>query len=79
MSLSHMYNYLQQKPQVGMISGIVTGVILKVQNFLTDDYYLKVVSGLGAYASCAIALIALTIQALKLWDFISSRIKIKKS
>lgn len=75
--ITTMYNYLQQKPAVGMISGMVTGVILKVQNFLTDDFYLKVVSGIGAYASCLIAIVALIIQFIKFWDIVKIRIKIK--
>jgi hypothetical protein len=73
-----MYNYLHQKPQIGMISGVISGIILKLQNFITDDNYLKIASNLGAYASCAIAFVALVIQVIKLYDTIRVRIKIKK-
>lgn len=75
---SYMYNYLYQKPQVGIVSGIGTGMLMKIQTLLTDDYVLKLVSGLGTFVGCAIAVLALIIQVIKVYDIIKIRIKIKK-
>jgi hypothetical protein len=77
--LKPMYNYLQDKPLVGVVSGLGSGIVLKVQTMLTDEHILKVVSGLAAWAGMIVAFLTGVVWAIKLYDTIKVRIKIKKS
>ncbi|QTE38496.1 hypothetical protein J3L18_05310 [Mucilaginibacter gossypii] len=59
--LKHMYNYLQEKPLVGIISGFAT-LGLRVQTLFTDDHILKIVSGVGTWAGATLAVFTLGIR-----------------
>ena len=79
MSLIKMtYNYLHQKPLVGIISGVASTAALKAQQLLTDEYYLKIVSGIGAYAGAAVACLTAIVWAVKAYNVIRSQIKKSK-
>ncbi|MHB8209073.1 hypothetical protein [Mucilaginibacter sp.] len=58
--------HLQQKPQIGIISGIGSGIIMKIQYLLTDDFTLKVVSGLATWAGCIVAFLTLIGWSIKI-------------
>lgn len=70
-----MYTYLQQKPQIGIASGIGAGLILRIQHLLTDDYVLKLVSGVATWAGCIVAVLSVLAWLIK----IVHSLKIKRS
>lgn len=77
-ALKMIYNYLHQKPIVGIVSGVASTAALKAQQLLTDDYYLKIVSGVGAYAGAAVACLTAVVWAIKAYNAIQSQLKKSK-
>ena len=70
-----MFNYLQQKPQVGIASGLGSGLIFKIQYLLTDDFVLKIVSGLATWAGFLVGFLTVVAWLIKIYQ----RLKPSKS
>lgn len=61
-----MITYLQQKPHIGIISGLGSGLLVRVQYLLTDDHILKMVSGMATWAGCGVAILTLFGWSIKI-------------
>ena len=70
--MSHLIKLMQDKPIIGVASGFGSGAVLAVQNFLTDEKALKIVSGVAACAGCLVAVLTVVVWSVKAYNAIKS-------
>jgi hypothetical protein len=70
--------YLQKKPIVGFVCGMCSGLILRIQNLLTDEATLKMVAGVASWSAALISVLTVIVWVIKVYDIIKPRLKLKK-
>jgi hypothetical protein len=76
--LKFFFNYLNEKPIIGMAGGFSSGIILTVQGFLTDETILNVVAAVGVWMGAMMAFFTLMVKAFTLFRDMYYFFKLKR-
>jgi hypothetical protein len=61
-----MTTLLNQKPAIGVASGITSGILYFLKSLFTDDLILKWVAGLGIWMGLIVALLTVWLRVIEI-------------
>ncbi|MFI5138213.1 MAG: hypothetical protein ACHQIM_10325 [Sphingobacteriales bacterium] len=61
-----MTTLLNQKPAIGIFSGISSGILYFLKSLFTDDLILKWVAGLGIWMGLIVALLTVWLRVIEI-------------
>ncbi|HEY4326402.1 MAG TPA: hypothetical protein VGN20_20630 [Mucilaginibacter sp.] len=62
-----MINFLNQKPVVGMLGGMGSGILYVIKTLLTDDDILKWIAGAGIWFGLFVAILTVCLRVMEIW------------
>lgn len=66
MPLKSITNTLTENPTIGMSAGFGSGILLSIQQIVTDEYSLKIVAGVGIYLGVFVAFLTVLLKVIEL-------------
>lgn len=77
LKIKMMFDYLSDKPIIGMISGLGSAGMLMIQSSSADESVLSAVAALGVFGGTAVAILTGLLKMIELYDVITRRFKKK--
>lgn len=76
-NITYIYNYLNYKPQVGILSAICS-YIIAIKTLVLTDEALKVIGTVSTCAGCVVACLSALSMLIKSFNFLFKLYKLKK-
>ncbi|KAA8483762.1 hypothetical protein BDE36_1772 [Arcticibacter tournemirensis] len=70
--------FLTEKPAIGMISGVLSWIMLQVQNVMIDENVLKLVAASGVWCGAIVAALTVILKFIDIYDSFSRRYAVWK-
>jgi uncharacterized membrane protein len=63
-----MASHYLHKPTIGMVSGFGSGILLSIQQFVTDENILKIVAGVGIFLGAMVAFLTVILKLIEVFQ-----------
>lgn len=61
-------NLLSENPTIGMSAGFGTGILLTIQQLVTDENILKIVAGIGIFLGAFVAFLTVILKLIEVFQ-----------